>query len=469
MKPLLSSILHIFTYITLFNIQENKEIKFVFEFLRHGARPPSYGLNSTNQDLFGETWTSGSGVLTPVGKRQLYLTGYSARQRYSQFLNKVFNISEIQVLSSNTSRTIMSAYSHLNGLFPVLESSAQINKRSNPPVNLSDIDSEELSNLDKEINKLQMFPVHIIEKGNIYLNLDEKQYCPPLEVIYNETDSKREESYKKFQSKYGEKIYNYFGFNITDFEKATIFADTLICDYYDNRTQVYDKLVKAGVSNVSELVQDSITVLHDSLYLKLQGENSLAALITKSPLMENIESVMDRKITSENSTKISQKMTLYVLHDDDLAALNVFISVALEKKVSPYVYFGSSLTFELYKVDENERKIYKPSVRSLAQIGQRSKKYQDHKSIYDEYFVKIQFDEEMVYYDSFSNFRKDLGTKIFSIDDIDKFCYLNVMDKFLHLKLISILSILSFGLITYIIYNKTSKMIKQEELTLLSS
>ena len=99
----------------LFTLTQN-EVIFVLEHFRHGARSPSE-LNENDLDTLGEKW-NGLQELTNVGLRQHYLLGNHIRNKYPELINyQKYNPKEIEVLSTITNRTIMSARAQLHGIF----------------------------------------------------------------------------------------------------------------------------------------------------------------------------------------------------------------------------------------------------------------------------------------------------------------------------------------------------------------
>ena len=125
--------------------QSDCEVRFVFEMFRHGARGPWMGLDKDSKDIFGEYW-NGSGELSEVGMRQHYLLGHRNRLKYSNFISKSYDPQEIYVVSTDYNRTIMSAYSQLQGLYaagsgPLLTDSQS--KIGVPPVTVPDLAVEQ--------------------------------------------------------------------------------------------------------------------------------------------------------------------------------------------------------------------------------------------------------------------------------------------------------------------------------------
>ena len=87
---------------------------FILEIVRHGARIPGERLNADWNKM-------ASGQLSPQGMRQSFLLGHNRRYEYiiqQKFLDADYNIAQINIRSSNSNRTLMSAQSFFLGLYP---------------------------------------------------------------------------------------------------------------------------------------------------------------------------------------------------------------------------------------------------------------------------------------------------------------------------------------------------------------
>ncbi|VEN39474.1 unnamed protein product [Callosobruchus maculatus] len=84
---------------------------------RHGDRSP---LDSFPNDPYfnGTYWPMGVGQLLNFGKNNSYQLGRYLRQRYKTFLSDQYKRQEIEVLSSDVDRTIMSAQLMLAAMYP---------------------------------------------------------------------------------------------------------------------------------------------------------------------------------------------------------------------------------------------------------------------------------------------------------------------------------------------------------------
>jgi len=133
----------------------------VIEVFRHGARGP---LNQTFDPT--KPWGNDIGQLTPVGMRMHYLLGEAVKDRYPTLLAK-YDPNEVYVRSTDINRTIMSAYSHMYGVYknsgPALaENISQV--ESVPPYQ-SDIIQKTITQLDTRDalpGTIQAVPVHVL-------------------------------------------------------------------------------------------------------------------------------------------------------------------------------------------------------------------------------------------------------------------------------------------------------------------
>jgi hypothetical protein len=100
-------------------IAADDKLSFLIEMTRHGARAPV--TTDETYNVSKSSWPDGAGELTSMGIRQHYLLGTQIRKRYIEemgYLSDKYDSSEIFVLSTYLNRTIMSAYSQLQGTYP---------------------------------------------------------------------------------------------------------------------------------------------------------------------------------------------------------------------------------------------------------------------------------------------------------------------------------------------------------------
>eukprot|EP01016_Furgasonia_blochmanni_P040436 TRINITY_DN5163_c0_g1_i5.p1 TRINITY_DN5163_c0_g1~~TRINITY_DN5163_c0_g1_i5.p1 ORF type:complete len:531 (-),score=136.43 TRINITY_DN5163_c0_g1_i5:207-1799(-) len=164
----------------------NRELRLIIHVFRHGARAP------IDMPFGHELWTDQPlGELTSVGMRAHFLLGNEIRRRYvdtAKFLPPNYDSKVLNVRSTNFNRTIMSALSYLQGLYPIgsgpnlpTNMSPELAK---PPINLTG----PVPNVNEGAvpNKVQVIPVHtsILEQDNI-LGGDWPERCPAILDFYN--------------------------------------------------------------------------------------------------------------------------------------------------------------------------------------------------------------------------------------------------------------------------------------------
>ncbi|CAG9864599.1 unnamed protein product [Phyllotreta striolata] len=124
---------------------------------RHGQRSPA---NSYKSDPYKNHWENlGPNQLTIEGRRQMYKLGQDTRTRYSDFIPKNYSVNIINIQSTDTDRTQMSAQCYLYGLFPA----------SGDAVWLKNVDWQPIS-------------VHPVDNSIIY---NDNTNCPTFAYLYS--------------------------------------------------------------------------------------------------------------------------------------------------------------------------------------------------------------------------------------------------------------------------------------------
>ena len=93
---------------------DSYETVMIFEIYSSGSRAP------VNSDLFNESWVEkvGPGRITPVGMRQQYNLGAAVREKFQKLISNIVDLQHVKVYSSGRSRSLISATTHNQGLFP---------------------------------------------------------------------------------------------------------------------------------------------------------------------------------------------------------------------------------------------------------------------------------------------------------------------------------------------------------------
>lgn len=112
----LATLTFILINIVLVNaLPDDGDLRFVTILYRHGDRTPT---STFPTDKYNESyWPLGWGQLTNLGKNQEFELGKWLREKYSEYLPLEYNEKDIYVEAEESSRTLMSAYANLAGLY----------------------------------------------------------------------------------------------------------------------------------------------------------------------------------------------------------------------------------------------------------------------------------------------------------------------------------------------------------------
>ncbi|OMJ95758.1 hypothetical protein SteCoe_837 [Stentor coeruleus] len=313
----------------------------VVELCRHGARTPT---KLWPWDT--GRWPEGLGELLPEGMRQHYFIGQVLRTRYIQnqkLIMPFYYQPEIFVYSSDHNRTLMSAESQIQGLFPNgtgpnLRSSAMITIAV-PPVNVT--------NLNKLINSLnmsalpgniQLTPIHTDDTIRQYaLNPSSScQYYMYLSDQKSAMSSELQEIFDKYNDTvnvvmqvlncsraYAQKNMQNIGGSVT-------------CNEFMGYA-LPAQFTPTVINNIQELAYEikSFTQFKPDFLARLAGTPFMMQMIG------NLQNCMSGNIT--------QKFFLYSAHDTDIS----FILAFLQLDFSQPPPFASTIFFELYQYGVN--------------------------------------------------------------------------------------------------------------------
>ena len=102
-----------------FSSEDNSNIIFVFNHMKHGAKSPCYGLNDYYADIFEQQW-KGFCELTKKGFLQLFKLGKIYQQRYNGLLNITNanpDINKVKSFGSKANKTLMSSNALFYGMY----------------------------------------------------------------------------------------------------------------------------------------------------------------------------------------------------------------------------------------------------------------------------------------------------------------------------------------------------------------
>ena len=117
MKVIITALIFLIHTIACEIKKSEDNVIMIIEMARHGARAPI-------MDIYKRPWIeeTGAGELTTIGERQRYNLGRQTRDKYPKlFTTKRMKPEEVWVRSTSFNRTIMSAVSHVSGLFELID------------------------------------------------------------------------------------------------------------------------------------------------------------------------------------------------------------------------------------------------------------------------------------------------------------------------------------------------------------
>lgn len=432
------------------------EVRFIFEMFRHGARSP-LSLDKDGKDILGENWV-GNGELSDVGMRQHYLLGHRNRLKYGNFISKAYDPKEIYVVSTNYNRTIMSAYSQLQGLYqpgsgPVLNDQ-QINV-SVPPLVVSDLSDEQKKLGSSALpDQIQVLPIKLFDPNTKRFQLHDIDRCPPIGPMVQENMKKEglKAFFTKFNSTYGEPFRK--ALNITDpdyffkYDNLYVLSDTFVCDYFDGRP--LKKFADAGL-DLAKFNESATEFLHfDLTDLYFGDKDYFIGRMSMSPTMLDLVEWMDIRIVNDIIGVgflgyKSPKLVMYSAHDSTLGAIQAYLKTVFNKTDFIYTAFASSIYFEL-----NRRENIKSEKISV-----------------DDYSVSVLYNDILLLEMPFTTFKDIVKNKSLSDAEIAQFCGFgpnpnqNGTDPYMISTII--LGIMSVMLLSYIGYKLYRE--KREETT----
>jgi hypothetical protein len=354
-----------------------------------------------------------------------YILGLRNRKRYitnNKLLSEKYNSNELQVISTGYSRTIISALSHLQGLYPPNKNLGEtLNDKqldnSNPPINIDDnIKNENKLNADALPNSMTLIPIEIKNSTN-FITFFVKNNCLGARKVYNSSNNENmnsieEEFNDKFGSYMREFIFNNRSkeFNYT-FASIAKLCDTYIACYTDGRnmsdfrktginsTELHD-LYKLCLNSIKTYFSEYIMREDDIYYL--EGSEIMELLIN------NVKRSIEADINN-NSDSSYPKMLIYSGHDITVSKQIFFLLKAFDLNFSLYELptYATQIAFEVTSKNEN-----KTENRS-----------------YSDYFVSYYYKDDLQLNVTADEFINKIEEHIWSHEKIDSFCEYNSYNK----------------------------------------
>jgi len=428
--------------------KSTKNLYFIFEHFRHGARSPCRGGFVNKTDDIGGKWTN-YGSLTKVGIKQHYKLGLRNRKYYNGFISKEYKPEEIKVYCSNYNRTIMSAQAQLLGFYNSM-SFNNIEKND-------DIIGEE-----KIINKASLHsiipPINLFEnklKGNkeiFEIVFGEKFKCPLHKEMVNknienmdemETFDKLNNIKGTINTKYFEVISREFdiGTYTMNYTGMTSFCDIFICNYFDdgeNKKRLLNLEKRFKTFNSTDIVEKCYDFFSEKFFTVEGAEfANKSSLIIMSKLMKRMLNYMESRIKLNDRNYLSYespKFVLYSGHDDTLTQMQLFLHKFFNINLE-WIPFASNQIYEIRKYG-------------------------------NVFYIEVYYNEKLKMNITFDQFSEIINKSIMSEEEINQKCYGKTRSPYFMriLILCSLFLILAIShILTKLYYSKFLEKCKSEK------
>ena len=379
--------------------EKKRELIFVYEHARHGARGPSSSYNSIFKDgvdEYGVHWEY-DGELSAIGKIQHYYLGVRNRIRYNGFIDfDNYNPMEILIHATDFNRTHQSITSELIAMFKnskevtLTEDETKfklINQKYLETRNKSLYDNidDEIKSLGNKVNygSIPIFNIHKFPDKRIFLVDD----CNKLNQYRDEkVGQKVEELYAEFEENYADKLEKlplikreYF----RDYDKMKSITDHFVCDYDGQK----------DLSKVKELDIDLDKFYNFSR--RFYGSfifdwfiDDYTAGFEETHLMQDLLGYMDSRIKHyPKTTYLAPKMVMDCGHDTTVGPIARFMDSAFGCGYHKFCDFACNVYFELYRnIDENGNIEYTVDYYLDDELMFKDKEYGEFKAKMEEKF-----------------------------------------------------------------------------------
>jgi len=404
-------ILYLFNIIKIIN--SNETIIFAFEMCRHGARAPYLGVEN-GLDKYKEYWPIVE-ESTSTGKRQLYLLGVKARLRYNNLLKEKYDPNEILIKSTDSNRTIEAISSFLQGLYPngtgeILNDNISNKKNIIYPPNtkyydyFDDIINEYDMNNSALPNKINIVPVHVMNKNEKNFNLYDVSLCP-----YRKYENAKKFSNPKL-AKLALKSVNETGNLFLELEPTEDinflndywtfykYADTFYCDDTDKRRFDFlnNKYGKDMVDKLRNISKEYLDLCYFDI--NFDEEDTDIGLLSSSHTMNLVLDWISEAKQNYLKSNNYLKYVVYSAHDISVGALDAFMKAIFKNDIYE-CDFGCSRIIELYLKNE-------------------------------EFYIRyLLTNESIIINEKYDDFVRRVKEKIWSDEDIRNYCEENKDNK----------------------------------------
>ena len=375
--------------------------------------------------MLGQKWTN-PGELTGMGQRMHYLLGLRNRIKYikeQKFLSENYDPHEILIFSSAINRTILSASSQLQGLYPIKDELGLVlteeqEKISVPQVSIdySEIETERKNlGLNALPHLMTLVPVRLINDNDRKINVYDLTDCKDEREEVKSTNLKNlqaaQDFVKNFNTQYGERVNKYFGTSSSE-EYDIVFiydlCDAFVSDYTDRRDLSDFKSAGIDLDEFHEYCMDYMK-LNFLYYFFGDEEKALARLDSSKLMTESIYFMKNRVDADINGINIDENFNDYSKpkwvmisgHDSTSSSDEVFMLYALGYNLSDYKFpkFANQIALEVARKDDGTKK-----------------------TSYSDYFVKCYFNDDLLFNVTLDVFIEKIQDKVWSDEKISEYC-----------------------------------------------
>ena len=407
----------LYTLLLSTTIQQEAPI-FVYSHFRHGARGP-LRLNSDGVDYFGHKWSS-LGELTGVGMRMHYILGYRTHLKYKQFLSSTYDPRELYVYSSDVNRTIISAASHLQGLYP--ESTGPVlTEEQLKYANMTPIEmQQEIADIIVALGNLSLphqintIPIHVFHTDEKRFLLHEEGVCLTMTETMKQNEKRLnviKEVVDNFNKAYKDKLELFVKGDDVDFNSIRFInsvTDQFIADYYDGRDLSF--LESEYGINVEQFLNDSLKIFSTYFEHFTFGDDELElASMSMTPVFKEMLELMKNRVNGDmfgTTADIAYndyskpKMVLISGHDSSTGASELFM-----KKIFNLTHEFIVPVFATNSMFEIHRNATKPES-------------------YNDYIVNYYFNDQLLATFNFANFVETITDNLWSEEEIEDYCHI---------------------------------------------
>ena len=410
----------------LLNLIVCDKLIFVSTHFRHGARAPTE-INSNYEDHVKEKWTN-PGELTGVGQRMHYILGLRNRMRYItqtyHFLSQKFDSHEILIYSSSFNRTILSAYSQLQGLYPEFEGLGSKLSVKQEGLAFPDINCKN-PYIEKNIEKIKgnalpnlmtLIPVRMINDEEKKITIYDIGECKEKRDQIKEKNRKTLpiiiNMEKEFNNKYGKILNQFYGEEkIYDYVFMNRFCDGVISSLFEGRDLTEFKKTKIDLNVIKEYCFE-VQKMNYQEHILGDDEHILAPL-EASKLMREILHYMKKrididikqeKVENEYLDYSRPKMVMISGHDSTISCHEMFIinSLGYSDDYFRHPRYAAQLALEVTRKEAPEEEVKKMT--------------------YKDYIINYYFNDELIFKINVEEFINKIEPKLWTDEQIDEFC-----------------------------------------------